>query len=437
MAAEPENGYDWQTTRDTIRERNKHMFNNTLMSDVSFIVGLGNQVQEFPAHNYVLSISSPVFYPMFYGDAAERGDTINLPDCDGESFKEFLRFVYCDEVNLDANCVLAVLYLGKKYIVPALVKKSLAFLEENLNAENVITILVHARRYDEVDLEKRCLDLIDGEAADVFKGDDFLNATPDVLKTVLTRDTLNLAELKIFQAVDRWAEEVCQRKGIEAVGSNKRDILLGVIELIRFPTMSGEEFGCEVVPKGILEEKDCLQVLMKLASAPSPHLKFNDKHRTLMIELSRCPRFNSVAHGWNCRGIKFDGIGISTSVPIAICGVRLLGSENNSYSVSLELRDDKEIVLRSVPTKDYISSAGGTRGFIGFDVIFDQPLNTNSHAKYFFRAKIAGARSWKGVNGLPQTTVEGVQFAFFDYPGCNNGTEVSRGQFAEVLFVKL
>ena len=73
----------WQTTRPTIRERNKFMFNNDRFSDVKFVVckmeGHESETKQvIPAHKFVLSISSPVFEAMFYGELAESKDSIEL-----------------------------------------------------------------------------------------------------------------------------------------------------------------------------------------------------------------------------------------------------------------------------------------------------------------------------------------------------------------------
>ena len=63
-----------KTLACNLTERNKRMFNNSSMSDVSFIVkdnATGNKAS-IPAHKYVLSIGSPVFFRMFYGELAEK-----------------------------------------------------------------------------------------------------------------------------------------------------------------------------------------------------------------------------------------------------------------------------------------------------------------------------------------------------------------------------
>ena len=100
------------------------MFNNTLISDVKFSVKDSNTDRQqplvIPAHKYILAISSPVFFAMFYGQMLDTSDTIKLPDCDSDSFLELLRFLYCDEVKLTGSNVIQVLYLAKKYMIPSL-----------------------------------------------------------------------------------------------------------------------------------------------------------------------------------------------------------------------------------------------------------------------------------------------------------------------------
>ena len=74
---------NWQTTRPTIRERTKFMLNNSLFSDVKFVVrksdGESESTKVISAHKFVLSIGSPVFEAMFYGELAETRDSIELP----------------------------------------------------------------------------------------------------------------------------------------------------------------------------------------------------------------------------------------------------------------------------------------------------------------------------------------------------------------------
>ena len=71
----------WQSTKPSLRERSKFIFNNDLFSDVKFTVrttdGGSESMQFIPAHKLVLSISSPVFEAMFYGELARLENLLN------------------------------------------------------------------------------------------------------------------------------------------------------------------------------------------------------------------------------------------------------------------------------------------------------------------------------------------------------------------------
>ena len=111
----------WQTTsRSTIRERCETIFNHEIFSDIRFVIRDsqgGSESNTIPAHMFVLAISSPVFYAMFYGELAETEDSVEISDCEYESLLELFRFIYSDEANLTPDNVLQLMYLSKKYIL--------------------------------------------------------------------------------------------------------------------------------------------------------------------------------------------------------------------------------------------------------------------------------------------------------------------------------
>ena len=180
---------NWQTTRPTVRERTKFMFNNEHLSDVKFSVrgsdGESETDRLITAHKFVLSIGSPVFEAMFYGELAETKDTIQLPDCDYESLLELFRYLYSDEVNLSGSSVLGVLYLAKKYMVPSLADKCKDYLQDKLAPSNVFTILPTALKYEEKNLVDRCWKVIDSQTEQALKLDGF-----ETIEKALLRGTL-------------------------------------------------------------------------------------------------------------------------------------------------------------------------------------------------------------------------------------------------------
>ncbi len=86
---------DWQSTKKTLLERSRHMFNNPFMSDVK--VSWEDSDKKFFAHKYLLATSSAVFYAMFYGELAEKNPVVHLSDTNEDILEEFLRFLCTDE----------------------------------------------------------------------------------------------------------------------------------------------------------------------------------------------------------------------------------------------------------------------------------------------------------------------------------------------------
>ena len=190
---------NWQTTKPTIRERTKFMLNNYLFSDVKFVVrksdGESESNQVIPAHKFVLSIGSPVFEDMFYGELAETNDSIELPDCEYDSLLELFRYMYSDEVNLGGSNVMEVLYLAEKYMVPSLAEICTKYLQDLLDPSNVFSILSSAQKYEEKNLVDRCWTLIDEQTNAAVKSDEFATIERSLLEEIVARDTLLIAEI--------------------------------------------------------------------------------------------------------------------------------------------------------------------------------------------------------------------------------------------------
>ena len=256
---------NWQTARPSVRERVKFLFNNDRLSDVKFVVrngdGKSKSTQVIPAHRFILAMGSPVFEAMFYGELAEKRDTIELPDCDYDSLLELFQYMYSDGVNLSGSNVMGVLYLAKKYIVPSLADKCTEYLKEKIDPSNVFDILSFAQKYEEKALEDRCWKVIESQTEAAVTSEGFEKIQKSVLKQVVVREILAIKEVSLFQAVDRWATKQCEKQGLAADGPMKRRVLgEEVVKAIRFPVMKGEEFAAIVVDTNILTSSEIISL---------------------------------------------------------------------------------------------------------------------------------------------------------------------------------
>ena len=288
---------NWQTTRSTIRERTKFMFNNHLFSDVKFVArtsdGESESKRAIPAHKFVLSIGSPVFEAMLYGELAETRDTIELPDCQYDSLLEFFRYLYSDEVNLSGSTVMGVLYLAKKYMVPSLVAKCTKYLQDNLDASNVFDILPTADKYEEKVIVDQCWEVIDKQTKAAVDSDGFVTIQRSILEAVVVRDSLSIEEVDLFQAVDLWATKQCEKNGSTASGELKRRILgERIIKAIRFPVMTQREFAAVVVEKRILTPDELVRFFQFFSSTLTSSVGFPETKRSGPV--LRCGRLELV-----------------------------------------------------------------------------------------------------------------------------------------------
>ena len=443
----------WQKAKETIRERGIFMFNNDLLSDVSLVVPASRDKSEakkskmaIPAHKFVLSICSPVFYAMFCGKMADKSDTIELPDCEYEGVLEMLRYLYSEEVKLNESNVMAVFYVAKKYILPSLVDECIDFLQKNLDPENVFCVLPHAQQYDAKNLVDRCWEVIDRTTAEAVKSEEFGTIERSLLEALVKRDSLTISEVELFKAVDLWATKECERQGLIADGNGKRRILgEEIVKGIRFPVMEEIEFMSIVLDSKILTQEELCDVMKNFKGVLISPVGFPEDRRVGTCQ--SCCRFGSFSSdddmgGWIHSlddGMDYDGIEIKVDKDILLYGIHLFGSKDSEYLVDLMISDNQERDYL-VHFEDMICSCVSLQchsgSYYGFDVTFD-PVVMKKRKRYWVAAFIAGPNSWYGKDGVNSVNCHGVKFNF---KKCRilkrlmNKTSVMTGQFAEFLF---
>ena len=354
---------DWQSTKKTVLERGRYMFNNPFMSDIQF--SCEGSSRKFHAHKYVLATSSSVFYRMFYGELAETKKSIELTDTNDDSLVEFLRFMYTDDCNLTRDNVAFVLYLTHKYNVLSLAEKCIEFFEANLTAENVFDVLQQAHHFNEKKLEEKCWDMIDLETSEAVVSDAFTEISQSTLVEFLKRETLNVVEeVDLFKAMVKWSEAECLR---QKKGTNKRDVIGNAIYQIRFASMTREEFDQNVFGSGILTSEEMAMFYDKFSGVETTSKLWNMSERKAKV-LLRCCRFDNyelkvyIFHIVNLR----MQLRILFSKQVELHGIRLLGYEGKEYDVRLE------VLSQSIENK--FNAQRNTRGVPGFDVMLPRPV---------------------------------------------------------------
>ena len=427
---------DWQTTKHTIKDRCSFLFNNELLSDIKFTVPASGESEskkfkhEIFAHKFLLSISSPVFYTMFYGAMPETKETVELPDCNYEVLVEFLRYIYCDELTLSESNIPEVLYMANKYMMPPLADKCWQFLVSNMYPSNVFSVLSVAESHKEEKIVNLCWKMIDGQTEAVLRE----RIERPHLETIVTRDTLNIEEVKLFAAVDKWATSECEENGLTPDGKTKRTVLGDqIIKAIRFPVMEPYKFR-DVISSCILSNEEVTLLQKYFDKTLDGPIGFPQHRRLSHDRLNRCQRFSDInGRTWSYDLGEKDSLVFEVIKSIELYGLRLFGNENCNYSVNLELIQERwrEKVLSQKGNFTSVRLTSERRyEYYGFEVFFDQPVNISANTKYRVEALISGPRSQRGNRYYQHRD----WFTFSTSAKENNGTSVGDGQFSEFLF---
>lgn len=411
------------------------MFNNELLSDVKFIVrdpeGGGESMKTIPAHKFVLAISSPVFYAMFFGELAETTNSINSFDCEYPSLLELFRFIYSDEVNLDADNVMQVLYLAKKYMLPSLVDQCTDFLGKNLDASNVFHVLPAAQTYEEKNLVDECWEVIDEHGGEAIKSDAFTTIEKSLLEELVERESLNVTEVELFKAVDCWAGRECEKKNLAVEGSVKRKILgERVVANIRFPVMEQKEFAEVVLDCEILTPKEAYDIMKYFNGVlPNPvgFLETKRSGRSSRISMYTALGFGLEDPAGHGGLFSSDYMSLSVNETIELQAVRLFGGKNNEYKVSLKVLDIYDYVLASVTDIFTSMPMRSDMGYYhGIRVIFNPSLTLQADTEYFVNATLEGPPTWYGEDAVSYIERDDLIISFL--------SDLSGGPFAELEY---
>lgn len=429
--------YNWQSTKTAVKERLAYLFNTEIMSDIHFLVGKPPNVQQIPAHKFVLSVGSAVFDAQFNGPMATRDSVIEIPDVEPSAFLALLRFLYSDEVTIGPETVMTTLYTAKKYAVPALEKACVEFLKRNLSSDNAFMLLTQARLFDEPQLAAMCLESIDKSTSEALNADGFTDIDHETLCVVLERDTLGIRECKLCAAVFRWAEAECARRNLQPTPENQRHVLGRALRLIRFPLMSIEEFAMGPAQSGILEDREVVQLFLYFTVSPKPSIQFQDVPRCCLTGKEQVvSRFCQIESRWGYSGTS-DRIRFMVNRRIFVVGFGLYGSIHGptEYSVNIQiLQSDNGKVVGANDTSFQCDGSNST-----FRVMFKEPVEILPNTSYTACSTLKGPDSFYGSKGLRKVTHESVSsgkvtFQFHYAAGNNNGTSVEDGQVPEIIF---
>ena len=432
--------FDWQATKLTVKERISHLYNNDLMSDVTFLVK--NDCSKIhcriPVHKFILAASSSVFFAMFHGPIAESRDEIEISDCENsECLLEFLKFIYADDIDLNWNNSFNILYLSKKYMIPALSIRCCEFLAKTLTKENVLAVLQQSVKLDEPDLTARCLEFIHPVISQVLEMEAFLYLDLDSLKIILQEDRLQIPEISLFLAVEKWCKSKVSRRKMNDCPESWRKVLSDAIYLIRFPCMTSQEFAKHCIFSGLLTMEEIRDVSYLTILPSGSHtseilarIPFSIKKRIIcpsMMSLNRLASGRPMQN-WSYKGAA-DALDFTVSKRISLCGISIFGDPALQY-IDISLNTGEWIVKPEISVG--MPDSGPVEG--SYRVIFNQPVRLLPFKVHTLIVIIKSPQSKFGKYNTSTLTCDDVVFTFNSSNESGNGTSSTRGQFPEFLF---
>ena len=91
-------------------------------------------------------------------------------------------------------------------MIPSLTNHCILFLREHLDSSNIFCVLKHSRLIENKSLWRSCWIFIDREAKDVLESSEFFEIKQSDLIELVKRNTLNVKEIELFIAINKWAE---------------------------------------------------------------------------------------------------------------------------------------------------------------------------------------------------------------------------------------
>lgn len=152
--------------------------------------------KEFKAHRIILAMRSSVFASYFKHETSEKQTgIIKIPDCDPDSFKDFLEYIYTGKLeNTSLHGVLNLYRTAEKYNVQALKMFCIEYIKLNLNTKYFCNVVVLAEDYDDANLLAAAQNFFNRNLSEIFATAEWKN---------LMKSNNNLANSLLMQMSKR------------------------------------------------------------------------------------------------------------------------------------------------------------------------------------------------------------------------------------------
>lgn len=127
----------------------------------------------YTAHRIILRARAPYFLNAFPQNAKDRC-VIDIEDCEPSTFSQFLRFLYCGEIDpISQEIIFGLFSLAIRYKVQDLRIKCLEYLKENMTVATFCDTMTLALNYAESELTDISADFFIQNATDILASNEW------------------------------------------------------------------------------------------------------------------------------------------------------------------------------------------------------------------------------------------------------------------------
>lgn len=282
MTASLDKFKEWTTKSKSIKERFEFLAENSILSDFQFIVGSNKII--VPAHKLIFSVTSFDFFNLFVMSTPnDENFTIHLEDINYESFKEFIRYVYSDSIEICFENFFDLLDLSLRYDIEHLTSLCLKKIPEiikSLDGEIFTgSIMDFFHIWNKKLISGHFTQIIGKDPLKYINEENVCKLEEEHLEEILKTQQTETCESDYFKLAVMWAENQCHLLKFTTKPEIIRRILGKLFFLIRFPAMSLEEFqDCSTDKTGLFTNEEIIEIVLFIKNETAGS-RFQSKQR--------------------------------------------------------------------------------------------------------------------------------------------------------------
>jgi hypothetical protein len=231
----------------------------------------------------------------------------------------------------------------------------LAYLGENICADNVCTVVNASRHFGLAKLEKQSLDFLLTNAGSALESSGMKHLPKETLLSVVEGDDLDVGEEVIFTALMGWCE------ANKSDGQSVKDEFAAFLPSVRFAAMSHVFLHQTVTPSGLVPPEIVMQALIAQLEE-SGLVKPEDLMQALLAQLNglKCKGAGDLMQALlaQLNGLKCKGAGAKR----ALDGAEESRAVKQTIGGALEDYRLQQVLLESLAERTDRSLAGARKG---------------------------------------------------------------------------